>query len=236
MYQESKKSPEKKYNRSKAYIYKGVNAYKRVINNIHKLQDANIEIQIRLNIDMHNAENLIELTDQLHQEFPNPNGITVYLHPLFENAKGSDAMRHSEKRAYIYKRMEDLNNHLLKYGFAKPVKLERKIKTNLCQADNDRCVVIVPNGNIGKCEHYTEDHFIGHVANDGVDKVIMASFKERRKEIDACATCSAYPNCLMLKLCDANKQCYREIQMEKIKNIHHMILNAYNNIRQENEL
>ena len=35
---------EKIYNRSKAYIYKGVNAYERVINNIHKLQDASIEV------------------------------------------------------------------------------------------------------------------------------------------------------------------------------------------------
>lgn len=227
---------EEKYNRSKAFIYKGVNAYKRVINNIHKLQDANIEIQIRLNIDMHNAENLMELAEQLHLEFPDPNGITVYLHPLFENSKGSGAMHQSEKRAYIYNKMEEINNLIGEYGFAKPIKLERKIKTNICQADNDHCVVIMPNGNIGKCEHYTEDHFVGHISNDGFDKVVVDSFKERRKEIDACATCPVYPNCLILKLCDANKHCYRENQIEKIQNIRCMILNAYYKKCKEDEL
>ena len=35
---------EKIYNNSKAYIYKGVNAYRRVINNIHHLQDVGINV------------------------------------------------------------------------------------------------------------------------------------------------------------------------------------------------
>ena len=228
---------EKIYNRSKAYIYKGINAYERVINNIHKLQDANIEVQIRLNIDMHNAENLMELTQQLHHEFLNPKGIKVYIRPLFEDTTGSKAMHDSEKRSYIFKKMESINNHLSEYGLARPVKLERKIKTKICQADNDQCVVIMPTGKIGKCEHYTEDHFIGHIANDEFDKAIVESFKERREEIEACATCPAYPNCLILKLCDGNKHCYQENQIEKIQILHRMIISAYNNHNhQQNEL
>lgn len=228
---------EKIYNRSKAYIYKGINAYKRVINNIHKLQDANIEVQIRLNIDMHNAENLMELAKQLHQEFSNPKGITVYIRPLFEDTTGSKAIHNSEKRAYIFKKMEDIRHQLSEYGLARPVKMERKIMTKICQADNDQCVVIMSTGNIGKCEHYTEEYFIGHIDNDEFDNAIVESFKERREEIDACATCPAYPNCLVLKLCDGYKHCYQESQMEKIRNLHRMMIWAYNNNNhQQNEL
>ncbi len=46
------------YNKAKAYIYKGVNAFRRVIGNIHLLLDAGIAVDIRLNIDTYNADNL----------------------------------------------------------------------------------------------------------------------------------------------------------------------------------
>jgi MoaA/NifB/PqqE/SkfB family radical SAM enzyme len=56
-----KNGDEQTYNRVKAYIYKGVNAYERVMENIGHLIAAGIEVVIRMNLDMHNADNLERL-------------------------------------------------------------------------------------------------------------------------------------------------------------------------------
>ena len=226
---------EKTYNRCKAYIYKDVNAYQRVIRNIHRLQNAGISVRIRLNIDMHNADNLMELAEELHQEFLEPKGISVYAHALFEEVKGSKAMSDEQNRAFIYERMKELRTLLNTYQFVKPVKLDRTVTTNVCQADNDHCALILPTGHIGKCEHYTDDHFVGHVDNETRDTNMTALFKEKREEIEACATCPSYPTCNMLKLCATRTKCYFENRKEKQQKIQYGMLHAYHQFKTQQQ-
>lgn len=219
---------EKIYNRSKAYIYKDVNAYRRVLDNIHRLQAAGISVRIRLNIDMHNAENLMELTEELHQEFTDPKGISVYLHSLFEEVAGSKAMHDEQKRAFIYQQMEAIRSLLDEYGFAAPARQHiGKIRFNACQADDDQSVVITPSGHIGKCEHFADDHFVGHIDQEEQDAEMIALFKEKREEVEDCATCPVYPTCFKLKLCPNDKQCYPEMQTEKIQKTRRWMSKTY---------
>jgi UTP--glucose-1-phosphate uridylyltransferase len=49
------------YNKTKNYIYKNTNAFKRVIDNIGLLLKAGVRVMIRLNIGEHNKEDLYEL-------------------------------------------------------------------------------------------------------------------------------------------------------------------------------
>ena len=201
---------EKVYNRCKAYIYKNVNAYQRVIGNIHRLQDAGIRVSIRLNIDMHNIENLLELVDELHREFYDPKGISIYLYPLYEETKGSQAMHDKQKRELLFGKMIEIENRLIEYNFYKPRPLSKSVKTYHCIADNDSSIVIAPDGYIGKCEHFTDDHLIGHIGNEDLDVQMQETFRAVRDESDACATCFDYPNCIWLKLCEANTHCHQE--------------------------
>ena len=223
------------YNRCKAYIYKDVNAYRRVIGNIHLLQDADIHVSIRLNIDMHNAMNLSELADELHREFGNPKGISVYLHALFEEAKGSKAIHDDEKRAFVFNQMNDIENQLKDYGFARPSRLNLKVKTNRCMADSDSSILIVPNGHIGKCDHYSEDHYIGHIENKDSDLQMRQRFRETRDEIESCATCFNYPDCIWLKLCEDCPNCYQEEREYKHRKIRQRIQRAFNNYKDKKE-
>ncbi len=217
---------EKTYNRCKAYIYKNVNAYQRVIGNIHRLQDADIHVSIRLNIDIHNAENLLELADELHREFRSPKGITVYLHMLFEQGNSLSSIKDEQKRKFVFSKICDIDSKLKEYGFSKN-ELIRKIKTNRCMADNDSSVVIVPSGDIGKCQHYSEDHFIGHLDHQETNQELVDSFRKIRDEINACETCFFYPNCIWLKLCQDMPHCYEEVRNYKQWQIKYNISRAY---------
>ena len=218
---------EKTYNRSKAYIYKEVNAYRRVIGNIHKLQNTDINVSIRLNIDMYNADNLSELADELHHEFCNPKGIAVYIHPLLEVANGSLAMHNEQKRKLVFDKINEIESRLKDYGFIRPNLLRKDVKTYNCMADNDNSIIIVPDGHIGKCEHFTDDHFFGHIGKPNWDKEMIDIFRDTNEEIDACTTCFDYPNCIWLKLCQSKLNCYEEERNHKIVKLHQSILRAY---------
>ena len=226
---------EQTYNRCKAYIYKDVNAYRRVIGNIHKLQDAGIHVSIRLNIDMHNAENLSELADELQKEFTNPKGISVYLHALFEEVKGSKAIHDEKKRKFVFDQINDIESRLKDYGFTRPRSLNRKVKTNRCMADSDHSALIVPDGHIGKCEHYSDDHFVGHIGNEEWDALMIDNFRDTRDEIEACATCFDYPNCIWLKLCENSTNCYQEERDHKLNKLRQSMMRAYHKHKDQQE-
>lgn len=215
------------YNRSKAYIYKGVNAYRRVINNIHLLQDSGINVCIRINIDTYNVDNLSELTDVLKRDFCNPKGISVYIHPLLEAANGSQAIHNNQQRKFVFDKMNEIESKLMDYGFIRANRLRQHIKTYHCMADNDNSIVIAPDGHIGKCEHYTDDHFVGHIKDLNLDKQMKESFLETYDEISACATCFNYPNCIWLKLCQSKTHCYEENRNHDILKLRQSILRAY---------
>ena len=226
---------EQTYNRCKAYIYKGVNAYRRVIGNIHRLQDAGIKVNIRLNIDMHNAENLSQLAEELHQEFSDPKGVSVYLYMLFEAIKGSKAIHDDEKRKYVFDQINDIETRLTDYGFIQPRRLSLQVKINRCMADNDHSVVIVPDGRIGKCEHFSEDHFIGEIDNEDRDTQMVEKFKETRDEIEACATCFNYPDCIWLKLCEDNPNCYQEERDHMLNQLRQSMMRAFEKFKNKEE-
>lgn len=221
------------YNRSKAYIYKGVNAYQRVIANIHCLLDAGIRVSIRLNIDVHNADNLMELTDELHQEFGSNDKLTVYLHMLLEMSDGSVAIKHEHERKMMFEKMKEIEAKLVDYGLYEIKPLSEDIKISHCMADNGHSVVIEPSGNIGKCEHYSEDHYIGHIDSDDCDEAMVERFRECHEEIEACATCFDYPNCIRLKLCEDNAYCYPEARDDRLNKIRQSMLKTYQNYTKE---
>ena len=221
------------YNRSKAYIYKGVNAYQRVIANIHRLLEADIRVSIRLNIDVHNADNLMELADELYQEFGSNDKLTVYLHMLFEMSDGSVAIKHEHERKTVYEKMKEIEAKLADYGLYEIKPLSEGFKINQCMADNDQSVMIDPSGNIGKCEHYSEDHYIGHIDSDDRDEAMVERFRECHDEIEACATCFDYPNCIRLKLCENNAHCYPEMRDDKLNTIRQSMLKTYQNYTKE---
>lgn len=221
------------YNRSKAYIYKGINAYQRVIANIHRLLVAGICVLIRLNIDVHNADNLMELADELHREFGNNDKLTVYLHMLFEMSDGSVAIKNNQERKVISEKMKEIEAKLADYGLYEVKPLSEGIKINQCMADSDQSVVIDPSGNIGKCEHYSEDHYIGHIDSNDRDEAMVERFRECHDEIEACATCFDYPNCIRLKLCEDNAYCYSEMRDDRLNKIRQSMLKTYQNYTKE---
>lgn len=216
------------YNKVKAYIYKEGSPYQTVMENIGHLLDAGVSVSIRLNMDMHNAENLLELVEDLAERFREKKGLTVYAHHLF---KGDQPMAdlHSyeewEKRDAAMIRLEE---KIAACGLASRGGISKKPKTNFCMADSGKSVTILPNGEIGLCEHFSESEFIGHIDREGFDQAVVDSWKERIPEIPECAECFYYPQCLQLKKCASGSVCFEHLRRERRRQVERQMLNEYN--------
>jgi len=194
---------EQTYNRIKAYVHQGVNAFERVLTNISMLTAAGIRVIIRLNVDKHNIGEMAELAELLHQHFGSNEHLSVYSHELFGE-------RTPEDNATLFAQRMQLEQQIAKHGILRIKELPKDIHLNQCMADNDGSVVIAPDGHLGKCEHFIDREFFGHIDSEERDMTIIRKFKERRAEIEACATCPFYPQCYRLVMCENDFGCTPE--------------------------
>ena len=192
---------EQTYNRVKDYVYRGVNAFERVLQNIAMLTAAGIRVSIRLNVDKHNIGEMAELVQLLHQRFGTNEHLSIYSHELFVE-------RTPEDEAEIFAQQTQLAQQIAACGYKNHKRgLQKDIRLNHCMADGDGSVVIAPDGNLGKCEHYIDSNFFGHIDSEEHDKAVLRKFKERQAGIDACATCFYYPQCIRLVMCADEFDC-----------------------------
>ena len=195
------------YNRVKAYVYHGVNAFERVLENIGLLTAAGIDVHIRLNVDKHNIGEMAELVELLHQRFGANEHLSVYSHELFGE-------RTPEDNALLFAQQMQLAHQIARCGYYHIRRLLKDVQQNQCMANNDGSVVIAPDGHLGKCEHFIDREFFGHIDREERDKAIIRKFKERRADSESCATCPFYPQCNRLEMCPTVVMCTPEMRQK----------------------
>ena len=199
-----------KYDRVKNYIYNNdESAFEKVMDNVERLLKAGIEISIRMNLDLHNAESLRELILYLKRRFWSYPHLSPYLYPIFEETLERD----EEHRTKVFKHLEELMFLLDECNFSKNFKMRTGLKLQHCMVDGNEAVLIGPKGDIGMCEHYTTDHFFSHV--DNYDEKNWDEIKAFRTYLDPeelCKDCPLLPNCLRIDLCNDIKYCDKHVQ------------------------
>ena len=195
------------YNRVKDYVYRGVNAFERVLENIGLLTAAGIRVEIRLNVGKHNIGEMSELVELLHQRFGTNEHLSIYSCVLYGE-------RSAEDIAELFAQRMELEEQIAQCGYFHIRRLPKDIQLNQCMADNDGSVVIAPDGHLGKCEHFFDRELFGHIDSEERDKAIIRKFKERRADSESCATCPFYPQCYRLEMCPTIVMCTPEMQQE----------------------
>lgn len=216
------------YNRVKSYVNPEGSAFRRVLGNIRLLVDAGVKVSIRLNIDRHNADDLFLLAEQLGAEFGSNPLVRVYSHSLFEACDSRAAVIHSDtQRRELSGKQKLLREKLRELGLSSPGKLSHSLKLNRCMADNDSDVVILPDGHIGKCEHFSESEWFSHVSSGEIDESVISSFQELRPELEACGECPLYPDCIRLSKCEESVHCHPEEREDKLLDLEDRLLTYY---------
>ena len=205
------------YNRTKAYARAEGSPYQKVLQSIDLLLKAEIEVSVRLNMHRNNADDLYQLAQDLAERFSGRKQLHVYV-ALLRNASGSFIDMEQQEALKAYRR---LNAFLLERGLRVPGKLLRKPKTNYCMANHDGSVTVLPNGDLGKCEHFSESELFGSIYSEKRDEAVISAWKETIDQTDACYKCSYYPLCNLAKKCpyvmNACSEVDRQIRIDELK-------------------
>ena len=98
-----------------------------------------------------------------------------------------------------------------------------------CIADNDAAVTVLPDGRLGKCEHFSENHFIGIIYSNSTDESEIRYFKEKKSKPE-CEFCVSYPAYNSPFACPARKPvCTPDYQKIVLKHLQAKVLDSYMN-------
>ena len=206
------------YQKAKSYEDAAGDEFERVIGNIHKLTEANIHVSIRLNQDFYNTADLIKLIDFLSISFRGNKLISVYNYWLYGDDVENTALFETNK----YEKYKQLQDKIIKCGLFRKYPLDKKIRLVHCMADNDASVLITPNGDIGKCEHFVSQHLIGNIYDTNHDYCEISKWKEQYQPTQKCFDCPLYPQCVRIKMCPVERktcswdQCENKIELIKM--------------------
>lgn len=190
------------YQKTKSYRWAKGNEFERVIENIHRLTDADIRVTIRLNQGQYNTPDLLELIDFLSIQFKDKKLVSVYNSLLFDEDIESDVLQKDER----YDRFKILQNKIIQSGLYINVPLNKRLRYSHCMADSDSSVIITPTGVIGKCEHFANHHSIGNIYDSQFDYSEISRWKERHQPIQKCFECPLYPQCVQIIMCPVERE------------------------------
>lgn len=222
---------EKIYNRTKSYIYNDSNAFERVFENIGKVLDVGITINIRLNLTSLNASDLNILVDKIYKKYGTDKKIIIYVNTLY-NSTGLKKDELNPKALFALKIA--LQNKIYSYGYNSLKRTQKSLKINACMSDNDSSITVLPMGQLGKCEHYSEGDYCGSIYKEDLNLDIINKFKERSPEYPKCDDCLLYPDCFRLKVCGEKADCVEDLRLNKINRIYTLMENTYNFYKNNN--
>lgn len=170
------------YNSRKNYINCTESPFKRVINNIKKLTEHNIQVSVRLNIDDDNFTDIIHLLEFLKTEMSGIENLFIYPAVLTKNKFMSNSTPEERAMNYMEKIFTEYGDIINIAHF-----IETSPKIYACMLDDDNAVSIGTDGNLYICEHYVDKE--KYICNE--KKLI------NRPEItDKCYNCKLLPKCL----------------------------------------
>ena len=217
------------YNRTKAYIDKYDDPHEIVLTNIENALKEGIRIFVRLNMDSKNADDLIRAVDNMTPRLKGK-GDCRFLVAMLREFKGKinefdTEEAAAEKCVALLKKIEEA-------GFDREFKLDRELHVNRCMADNDGAQVLLPEGLIGKCEHFSETEIIGDIYSPERDVKLIESWKKTLPPFSECEGCPVYPRCYNLAKCDWTKDgCPQSVKLIRIYNLQRQMQRAYNDYK-----
>lgn len=214
------------YLKAKSFLDEDGKEFDKVIENIDGLTNAGIKVSVRINQDLYNTENLKSLVVFLCQKFGGRKGFSVY-NSLLYNDNYDDKIEKLRIKAF-----EEIQKIIIANGLVNEKKLNKKLKLRHCMADSDSSLIIMPNGSIGICEHYLDQHIIGTIYDSEYDINEIAKWKDVYEPTQKCFDCPLYPQCVRIKMCPEEREQCSYIQCEnKIELIKETLLKVYDDFK-----
>lgn len=174
--------------------------YDTIIKNINVLNSKNINVSIRINVDINNYESIEEVVNQLSKEVNDKEKTSVYLGHVFEHTDGTKCYNEKclSKEEFSNCKLTSLES-CVKYGFKRTIKKSYpRLRPNYCSATLENSFVIDPDGNVFKCWNDISDinYSVGKIDKDiQFNENINKWIKYNSMDNEECRECSVLPIC-----------------------------------------
>lgn len=195
-----------RYNEIKNYAETGSDPYEVVMENIEHLLEMGISIAIRMNVSNENAEDLLQLVDELSMRFQGKRRIAAYPYPVFEGTGDPPFCPTDKERERLYNNCIRIFDRTVKNGLA-PRRGLRFGRPYHCMADSRKSRVVLPDGKVSLCQHYNESEVCGSIYTNKMDREKVSEWSKRTVETSECRECAMYPICIRLEKCPNEVQC-----------------------------
>lgn len=231
---------EEVYNKAKAYVDFLGNPYYRVLDNVGYLLDQGVRVNIRLNLDLHNFEDIPKVIDDLADRYGGRDNFHVYVHELFED-EGFSPVHHSrDEKRMIENTRTQLETYIVEKNCQCDAKDDQEIgslpslKHVYCMADNPGSILINPIGQLGKCEHHIFKHLVGDIdySGNGI-KIEDFRYWMDPKMLEVCNDCALYPFCAIPVICDGGNGCRSEVAESRTLSVKKQMEKAFLRYKQK---
>lgn len=178
------------------------------MSNIGMLLSSKIEVKIRMNYDIGNWSEYIELVEEVKERFPkNRRFLEISAHRILGEYPSFDGqLKHEELGWYEEKKME-LDAITKDSGLLRRTNILPFMRYQACGAANGSVAVIMPNGNLVSCpDQIGTDQIKGNVV-DGITDFNLDAKWRQFVEYQKCADCSFMPYCVHMLCCNAKDNC-----------------------------
>ena len=188
---------EEEYNRRKNYYFNYNSAYWHVLSRIKMVNEKDIRISIRVNVDEENIGGVLDMAEDLKQFIVKPELVKIYLAPLFSLQASPDGKS-------VWKKSFDISGGLEKLGFDVGYHYNTKAsKINFCMADLvNRSIVISPEGMLHNCEHIGDIPPLGDVWHGVTNTQLYNKLISVEPAKEECRGCFSLPYCTTFTGCD----------------------------------
>ena len=163
-----------------------------LLDNISKILEQNIYVNIRLNVGIDNTDTIISALYEIKNKIKLPNKyFSIYTGIIFDcfDKKG------------IYKNVKKIDNYI---SFLFEENRKRRMWTHFgCMADSGKHIVVLPNGNISICEHCIDKDFVSNLDNTFLNKDVLNKYSNIIN-YSYCKYCPLKPTCITITECTSN--------------------------------
>ena len=188
---------EEEYNRRKNYIFQYDSAYWHVLSRIKLVNENDISLSIRVNVDLNNVDGVVQMAGDLKNFIVKPGIVSIYLAPLFD-------LQASTGAGEIWKKSFNVMAELEKMGFRVGYHSSiSKTKDHYCMADAPyEAIVVSPEGKLHNCEHIGDIPPYGDVWTGVTNTELVKRLYNVEPVQEMCRGCFALPHCTTFTGCD----------------------------------
>ena len=194
------------YNRVKAYPNVEGSPYQRVMRNIGLLLDSGIKVNFRVNLDLHNYEELPDIFDEVKKNFTNRENLQVTIHPVIAQKSFELTEPHASVE-WFSKKLLKLHKMAWNSGLLKADDKLLFLQHEECEAASESAITITPVGALAKCpEQFAEKDLVGDLQN-GIENTELVGEWHVFADYEKCRQCIFYPYCARVEKCSAGDRC-----------------------------